>query len=62
MDEYRKIFEIYFSRTRLAQGQLVSQAAADSSRRRQLRLLKEGNGTQQYCSSNEIHGPTNFFV
>lgn len=41
MDEYRKIFEIYFSRTRLAQGQPVSQAAADSSRRRQLRLLKE---------------------
>ena len=46
-DVYWKIFEIYFSRTRLTQGQPVSQAAADSSWRRQLQLLNEGNGTQQ---------------
>ena len=38
-DEYWKIFKLYFSRTRLTQGQPVSQAAADSSRRRQLQLL-----------------------
>ena len=57
-DVYWKIFEICFSRTRLAQGQPVSQAAADSSQRRQLQLLNEGIGTQQKCSSNEIYGPT----
>ena len=54
LENFRNLFQPYTARARSTS----SQAAADSSQRRQLQLLNEGNGTQQKCSSNEIHGPT----